>query len=124
MVKNSIRKLGVLVLTAIYCFAIGVVTAPVIHSQNQSTKKTAQEKYFSDITSNLFFHTSPSESSVNSYTSFIAPVFKNSSVSLGAIESAKELLFEAKFSQYTILSESFLISYRKSDIIFPFHYFW
>jgi hypothetical protein len=123
-VKNSIRKLGVIVLTAIYSFAIGVVTAPVIHAQIQSTQKTAQEKYFSDITSNFFFHTSPVESSVNSFTNFIAPVFKNSSVSLWAIESAKELLSEAKLSQYTILSESFLISYRTSDIIFPFHYFW
>jgi preprotein translocase subunit SecG len=123
-VKKSFRILGVTVLTAIYCFAISIVTAPAIHGQIQNTKKTEQEKYFSDATSNLFFHTSGSESFVNSFTSFLTPVFKNTSVDLWAIVNTKELLFEAKYSQYTLFSGNFLISYRKSVIIFPFHYFW
>lgn len=29
-----------------------------------------------------------------------------------------------KFAQYSLVAKSFLINYRKTDGIFPFHYFW
>lgn len=119
--KNSIRILGATVLLAIYCFAISVVTTSLSRSQFQ---KIDQDKYFSNVTSNLYFHTSPSESSVNNFTNFASPVFKNVYTGLWAIVKAIEHVSEAEFSQYTITSGNFLINYRKSDIIFPFHYFW
>lgn len=29
-----------------------------------------------------------------------------------------------KYLQYSLVSKSFLVQYRKTDGIFPFHYFW
>jgi len=123
-VKNSIRILSVVFLTAIYCFAIGVVTKSLAHSDFNSNSTTSQEQYFSDFSTKLFCHTSQSESSVNNYINQPVPSFKNPFNGLWAISKTTEQLFETAFSQYTNISRNFLIQDRKSDIIFPFHYFW
>lgn len=122
--KSRSRILSVVFLTAIYCFAIGVVTKSVAHSNFQSNSFASQELYFSDFSTKLFCHTSQSESSVNNNINQPVPSFKNSFKGLLALAKTKELLFESVFSQYNNISRNFLIQYRKSDIIFPFHYFW
>jgi hypothetical protein len=123
-VKNNIRILSVVLLIAIYCFAMGVVTKPLTHSIFHSNTTTSQEQYFSDFSTKLFCHTSPSESLVNNYINQPVPSFKNPFNGLWAIAKTTEQLFETAFSQYTNISRNFLIQHRKTDIIFPFHYFW
>jgi len=123
-VKSSIRILSVVFLTAIYCFAIGVVTKSLAHSDFHSNTTTSQEQYFSDFSTKLFCHTSQSESSVNNYINQPVPSFKNPFNGLWTITKTTEQLFETAFSQYTNISRNFLIQHRKTDIIFPFHYFW
>lgn len=122
--KNNIRILSVVFLTAIYCFAKGVVTKSLAHSDFHSNTTTSQEQYFSDFSTKLFCHTSQSESSVNNYINQPVPSFKNPFNGLGEISKTTEQLFETAFSQYTNISRNFLIQHRKTDIIFPFHYFW
>jgi hypothetical protein len=123
-VKNSIRILSIVFLTAIYCFAIGIVTKSLANSDFQNNSTTSQEQYFSDFSTNLFCHTPQSESSVTNYNNLPAPNFKNSFSGFLAITKTTEQLFETAFSQYTNISRNFLIHHRKTDIIFPFHYFW
>jgi hypothetical protein len=123
-VNNSIRILGVVFLTAIYSFAIGVVTKSLAHSDFNINSTTSQEQCFSEFSIKFFCHTSKFESSVNNYINQTVPCFKNPFNGLWAIAKTTEQLFEIAFSQYTNISRNFLIEYRKSDIIFPFHYFW
>ena len=122
--KSSIKILSIVALTAIYCFAIGVVTKSLTYSDFQSHSTTPQEQYFSDFSTKLFCQTSQSESSVNNYNNLPVPSFKNPFSGLWAITKTTEQLFKTAFSQYTNISRNFLIQHRKSDIIFPFHYFW
>lgn len=35
-----------------------------------------------------------------------------------------EALVKTKYSQYVNVSKNILVNYRKSDLIFPFHYYW
>jgi hypothetical protein len=123
-VKSSFRILSVVFLTAIYCFAIGVVTKSFAHSDFKDYPTSSQEKIISDFSTKLFCHTSQSESSVNNINNLPAPSFKNPFNGLWAITKTTEQLFETAFSQYTNISRNFLIQHRKTDIIFPFHYFW
>jgi len=123
-VKDSIRILSVVFLTTIYCFAIGAVTKSFAHSDFHSNSTTSQEQYFSDFSTKLFCHTSQSESSVNNYNNQPVPSFKNPFKEFWAIAKTIEQFFETAFSQYTNISRNFLIQHRKTDIIFPFHYFW
>ncbi|MBN2892969.1 MAG: hypothetical protein JXL97_13965 [Bacteroidales bacterium] len=122
--KNKIRILSAVVLTAIYCFAVGAVKESLTHSDFQNNSTTSQEQYFSDFSTKLFCHTSQTESSVSNINNLPAPNFKNSINELWTIAKTTEHLFETAFSQYTNISRNFLIQYRKTDIIFPFHYFW
>jgi hypothetical protein len=120
-VKNSIRISSVLLLAAIYCFSIGIGTKSHIFSGLQTTE---QEKYFSAIFTILSPHTPQAESSVNNFNDFQAPGFKNLLGGLWAVIKTTEQFYESVFSQYTSFSLNVLIHHRKTDIIFPFHYFW
>ncbi len=122
--KNSVRIIGVTILTAIYCFAVTAVANPPIISDYENQQTTEQEQYLTVISNSLFCHTSQSENSVNSFNNFPLPNFKNLFDKHCSITKSIEQLFESEFAQYDNFSINFLIQYRKSDIIFPFHYFW
>lgn len=122
--KNNIRILSIIFLTTTYCFAIGLVTKSLTHSDFQSNSTSSQYQYFSDFSTKLFCHTSQSENSVNNYNNLPTPSFKYPFNDLWSITKTTEQLFETAFSQYTNISRNFLIQHWKTDIIFPFHYFW
>jgi hypothetical protein len=122
-VKSS-RILSVIFLTTIYCFGLGVVTKSFAHSDFHSDPTSAEEIIISDYSQKLFCHTSQIESSVNSLNNLPVTSFKFSFVDVSAIAKTTEQVFETEFSQYTTLSKDNLVNHRKSDIIFPFHYFW
>jgi hypothetical protein len=111
-------------LTAIYCFAIGVVANSYAYSDGQKYPTSSQEKFISDFSAKLFYHSSKSESSANNFNNLPDPKLKNPTAGFWATVKATEKLFETSFSQYTFFSRKILINSRKSDIIFPFHYFW
>lgn len=122
--KNSIRLLIAVSLAAIYCFAIGVVTNSLGYSDFRSNSNSSQEKCFSNLSTQLFCHTSQTESSLN-YTNILpSPNFKNSFNGIWAIIKATGKLYNTTFTLYKTFSRNVLVNHRKTDIIFPFHYFW
>jgi hypothetical protein len=123
-VKNQIRILSVVVIAAIYCFAIGTAFNSLNNSDFSNSSSSLQEKTISDFSAKLFYPTAASESSVNNYNNLPTPSFKNPFNGLWAIHNTSEQLLETTFSQYTNASRNFLIHNRKTDLIFPFHYFW
>ena len=122
--KSSIRILNMVFLTAIYCFAIGAVSNSYAYSDFSNNQTSSEEKISSNFSSTLFYHTSQSESSLNSFNNLPVPNFKNSFTGLWAIINASEQLFQTNFVQYSTFSRNLLIRHRKSDIIFQFNYFW
>lgn len=118
------KILSVVFLTAIYCFAIGVVTQSLAHANFKDKSASSQEKIISEISSKLFYHTSQTESSLNSFNIFSFKNFKNPFIVFSPLVINTEELFCSEFSQYFSFSRNILIKYRKSDMIFPFHYFW
>ena len=124
IVKSSVRILGVTVLAALYCFAVHIVTYSQLSSGHGNHQTTEQEQYLATVSSSLFHHTSEAERSVSNLTNFPVPNFKNLIDKLWLITQSTGRLLEAKFAQYCHFSVNFLIHFRKSDLIFPFHYFW
>jgi hypothetical protein len=123
-VKNHIKILSVIGLIAIYCFAIGAVNNTVFYSDISFTKSSSQENVIPDLPEKIFLHTSNSEISVKDCNNLPVPKFKNYFTGLEAFLKATDLLYGSEYSQYTTFTRTFLINHRKSDIIFPFHYFW
>lgn len=122
--KKSVRTWSAAFLVAIYCLAVGAVTESLWRSDFSGNPASAHEHVLSDFSAKLFSHTSQSESSVNISGNLPAPCFKNLASDLWAIIKASGQRIETAYSLYLTHSGNMLINYRKSDRIFPFHYFW
>jgi hypothetical protein len=114
----------VLLLVAIYVFAIGVSARSYPPQGSHVSSSYQQQTSFSAVQSTLYDHTTQAD--ISGYGVNILPIkeFKNQFEKLIAISSAFEFLIETESSQYTKFSINLLINYRKTDLIFPFHYFW
>ncbi|MDO9276773.1 MAG: hypothetical protein Q7T92_14670 [Lutibacter sp.] len=122
--KNIIRILGISLLIALYCSAIGMAGGI---SQNSSfSNKSASEKGKNDntVSINLLSNTFQAESLANPYSYSLPITHKDSNNEFSAIEKFRELFFDNEFAQYIFIARNFLIKYRKANIIFPSHYFW
>lgn len=111
-------------LTAIYCFTVGFAVKSTSWSDFHNTQTSSQEKIISDFYGNLFYHTPQSESSLNNFNNLPAPNLKNPFKEFWAINKSSEALLRIEFSQHTIFLRKIPVSHRKSDNLFPFHYFW
>ncbi|WP_194767441.1 hypothetical protein [Tamlana sp. I1] len=119
--KNSIRIWNVILLTAIYCFTIGLAAKSIVPSNNSSSRTTIQEKHFSTT---LFCDTSQFEYSINEVNNLPTADFDKLFKVFFVGTKITEQFLKTAYSQYVILSRNLLIKHRKSDVIFPFHYFW
>jgi len=123
-VKKPTIVLGVNILTILYCFTICIIYNLFILNNTQYNSISDNAKQFSSISQNLFCHTPQSENTFNNYNNSPTASYKNSLTDIWATLKATEKLFETEFSEYNKSFRTFLINYRKSDIIFPFNYFW
>lgn len=122
--KNFNRIIAALVLTIIYCFAIVVVSNSHASTNVHGPIKSEKVNYFSEVSTNILSHTSTQESSLKKFNNFPALNFKYPFSGIWGIIKTTEDLYRCEYSQYAYASINFLIEYRKSDLIFPFHYFW
>ena len=107
------------------CVSIGLISNTLAATNHTvDTIESIQEKAISTFSTKLFCHTSPSESAFANATSTPAPSSKNISSGFRTLAKAIEKRIEAASTQYLSYTREILINQRKSDILFPFHYFW
>jgi hypothetical protein len=123
-VKRNLKILGVYFLTAIYCFAILFVTIKYVQTSFLTKSSVSHEQYFSDISAKLFSHTPKSENKFSNKVDFPNSTPKKNFGENGILFRQRSHLFDLRFKQYTNLLNKILIHTRKSDFLFPFHYFW
>jgi len=121
--KDRFRIFSAGFFTVLYCFAVFTVTKSV--SQTDFNKHSdPTERVISHLSAKLFTHTPYAESSVNSFNNLPAPGFKNSFTELLAGHHHLQIRIKTFYSQYKKYANCILPNNRKSDLIFPFHYFW
>jgi hypothetical protein len=123
-VKNINQFLCVFTLFVFYCLAVNNGGNIPFNFDISYSSGQGEKPYFSGISNVLFCHTSQSETAVNNPSNFPVSTLKNSIKYFGAVGQATELLFKTEFSQYKTISGTLFIHFRKTDLIFPFHYFW
>ena len=119
--KNSIRLLSIILLSAYYiseCFS-----KPIEGFGNCGASSTEQQGYFTDISTKLYYP-QKTENITISIGNFPVQNLKDPTSSFGEIVEETLQLFKSQFLQYTNFRKTFLLQYRKADLIFPFHYFW
>jgi hypothetical protein len=123
-VKNTFRILGVAVWVAFCCLANR--TANPVASLPTFPGNSEQEISFSTIAKSPLYHAFPTGGPEKNFSN-------NGGASIVKTTAHKhflvliwvaELRYASAFSQYVSISRTFLIRFRKADVIFPFHYFW
>ena len=113
------------ILAIIYCIVVSgsIAGASKDFAQKGHPSKT-HGKYFSPLSPQFLFHLPQQESLGNSSDGFPLQNLGSQYHSLQGTVKHCELLLEARFAQYRNFSRNFLVHHRKTDIIFPFHYYW
>jgi len=123
-VKNTLWIFGVAIWVAFYCFANRTTNAvaPTPAFPGNSEKEIS----FSTITKSPLYHAFPSggfENNLDNSGGFY-PTIKTAYKSFWAAIRITEQRYASAFTQYVCISRTFLIRFRKADVLFPFHYFW
>lgn len=82
------------------------------------------EKIVLNWNSHAFSHTLQSEITIGNVYNLPTPNFKKTSAWQWVSTKQSENILDEEFFSYVEKSSNLLINYRKSDLLYPFHYFW
>jgi hypothetical protein len=125
-VKKSLQITGLISMTLLYCFATAFCSGMALRSNDIFSKNNAAEKesYSHSVSAKSFQHTVQTENSVTVCSHHNPVTVKNNYKEFSAVNIAAEHAFVRSFSQYNFYSQKLLTRLQKTDLIFPFHYFW
>ena len=122
--NQKVRIFSVIFLTAIYINAIGIVFKSNNCNDFNYNQTSTNIKYIQDFSSVLISLNSQSINYLNNFSNERLTNCANTFYGLWLILKLNEQIIETDNSLYINFSKNILIKYRKSDFIFPFHYFW
>ena len=119
--KGLMRVIAIVVLALVYCLEISSVYN---HSNKQYSSVSNNENVVYAASVNLLGSSSSSENSFLSFNNSFSTAVKDIFKSYIAKVKITQQIFDKEFTQYTFSSTNFQILFRKTDLIFPFNYFW
>ncbi|GGH47394.1 hypothetical protein IA57_08560 [Mangrovimonas yunxiaonensis] len=123
--KKRLTYVTSVLLLLIYSISLGVGIGEVFFNTEASSPLAENEHQYGSNTTNTQLHTVPYESVFFSEDNLPSPFNLEDTPFLAATQlRQKEHLLNAAYKQYAQSNINTLISHRKNDIIFPFHYFW
>lgn len=124
--KKVVNFFVTAIIILLYCFASGTINSGISNSAsiNASNAGVEEEGYYSAVSVNGFGAALQAETVTSPFNTLSLFSFKTSSFGYALLLKYYEQLFSVTFKQYVSFSGNLLIKYRKSDLIFPFHYFW
>lgn len=119
--KGLMRVVAIVVLALVYCLEIGSV-------YNYSTQKFSNHNNNENVvyaaSVNLLGSSSNAENLVVSFNNTCSIAVKDLFKSFITTVKITQQIFDKEYTQYTFTSINFQILFRKTDLIFPFNYFW
>lgn len=122
--RDQFRNITAVILTTIYCLAIAVVMNSYAGSGFYADEPGTQEKVISEFSVQLIGLNPRTESSVNASSNIPQANVKEYYTDDWNAIKATERLFIAEFTQYICFTGNIPVNYRKTDLLFPFQYFW
>jgi hypothetical protein len=123
-VINNLKTYIIFLLTAVYCIAIGAVNTHVAYQSVTLTHTNLQENSIAIFLENLYCPTIQADNLLNPSPNLPTTACKNPSNDLSEFAYSYEQIEGAAILQYTSIARNILFHHRKTDIIFPSHYFW
>jgi hypothetical protein len=123
-VKNGIRITGIVLISLLYCYSIGMVNGYSANSVSKKVVTAHQVIYSSPDSLSKLYDISQTKTSVNTFNNNLPSPIKNQFNEFwSVIKYAEQFVFN-KITQHFITDSDFLIPFQKTDIIFPFNCFW
>ena len=121
--KNGIRITGIVLISLLYCYSIGMVNGYSTNPISKKVETTNQVFYSSADSVSKFYDISQTKTSVNTFNNLPSPIKNEFNNIWSVLKYAEQFVF-TKITQHLIPATDFLILFQKTDIIFPFNYFW
>ena len=122
--KSGIRTSGIAILWSIFWITAVLNTHSPLSAGTAYNQYTGDDQYHTSASGSLFYHTLPSQGPLNNFNQLPSSQSKIKFNFKGSINLTIDKLIESKVCHRLKLGEALLIRLRKSEIIFPFHYFW
>jgi len=119
--KGLMRVIAIVVLALVYCLEISSVYN---HSNKQYSSVSNNENVVYAASVNLLGSSSNAENLVVSFNNPCSIAVKDLFKSFITTVKITQQIFDKEYTQYTFTSINFQILFRKTDLIFPFNYFW
>lgn len=124
-VKKIFRIFAILTIFILYGFVLSLYSNNAFIDNYISSQTTSEAKQYNSLTSScLLCHTAQTGCSIAVHTNGSLSLHKNFFSEFSICLRASEQLFFVAFSQYRFYSQNLLGRLQRTDIIFPFHYFW
>jgi hypothetical protein len=123
-VKNGIRITGIILISLLYCYATGRVNA---YSGDWTSEKnrSSNQVFFSPSNSvSKLYHVSQTKISVNTLNNNLPSPDEKQFNEFWCVIKHKERFLFNKITRILFLESGIFIFFPKTDIIYPFHYFW
>jgi len=123
-VKNQIAKIAPVCFLLLYCLIISKNNSNGGTYYFADSKQTNGQIKSSQRFLDIIFRTEKSESYVGTNRNIPRTTFKNQINHFSAGTLTSGLVLISIPSQYSVRPNQPVINFSKTDIIFPFHYFW
>lgn len=123
-VKNRYKTTILFILIAIYSIAIGAVNTQVAFQAFNYKNTVLQERSIADFSEKYYCPTIQLDNVQSASPNLPTSNEKNPTNDLTEISYCYDQIEEAGIVQYISIARTILFHHRKSDLIFPFHYFW
>jgi hypothetical protein len=125
-VKKLLRIIAFSGISILYCLLFGwkateMAYSPSVYAESVGTERVS---YFSEGSSRLLYHVTRLENAINLLSNIPVTSVKKAFSGFSALEEMVRQISFNKLSRYNYLSQNLLVGLQKTDIIFPFHYFW
>jgi hypothetical protein len=123
-VKNGIRITGIVLISLLYCYTTGRVNA-YTGSWVSEKNITSNQVFFSPVNSvSKFYHVLQTKTSITPFNNNLpSPDEKQFNGSYCFLKNNERFLLN-KITSILFHESGIFIFFPKTDIIFPFHYFW
>lgn len=124
--KKIVKITGLLHLLVLYCFIVSIYNTGLLSAgiASRNHLSTQEGGYFPKTGAHQFDHTNKTENIVNCFSKVLSFSLKNQLNNFVICRKATELFLLNTFSEYQFYSKNIAYRFPKTDIIFPFHYFW
>ena len=122
--NKNLKIISVFLLIVVSFYTSSLTTKSLYYLDFQDYPISLQEKVIEDLSTTPLYHSHENQRPTESLVKLLNFQFKVYSNLVGIIVHVTEQYFNTELLLNIKFTKNILINYRKTDLIYPFHYFW